>query len=52
MRAPEYRPLLSSGETVVIDLIELTSYEEIGGSAIVNYYVEMSVSGSAVWTSL
>jgi hypothetical protein len=35
----------------VIQLIEMTTYEEIGGSTIDSYFVEMSPN-SGVWTTL
>lgn len=52
MNEPVYMPLQSTGETIVLTLIELSTYEEIGGSPIDSYLVEMSVGSSGVWTTL
>ena len=52
MSIPIYDPLVSTGVTVVIELIELSSYQKTGGSAIDSYYVEYSVANSNSWTCL
>jgi hypothetical protein len=36
----------------VLQITELTTYEEIGGSTIDSYFVEMSVNDSGVWTTV
>lgn len=36
----------------MIELIELSSYQKTGGSAIDSYYVEYSVANSNSWTCL
>lgn len=52
MIAPVYRPTLSTGETIVIDLVELVSFDEIGGSVIQNYLVEISEGESGIWNTI
>jgi hypothetical protein len=50
MHKPVYIPLLSTGETIVITLVELTTFDESGGSPIDAYKVEYSVGNTDVWT--
>lgn len=50
MQTPVYMPLLSTGTTVVLDLIELTTFDEIGGSPILEYKVEINEVG--IWTTI
>ena len=52
MQPPIYIPLSSDGISVTLNLIELTAYEETGGSPIDSYYVEMSEGNSGVWTAV
>lgn len=52
MQPPIYIPLESAGISVTLNLIELTTYEETGGSPIDSYYVEMSEDDSGVWTTV
>ena len=44
--------MLSTGAMIVIDLVELTSFDEIGGSSIDNYRVEISEALSGTWTTV
>jgi hypothetical protein len=52
MQFPVYRPSLSTGETIIIDLIELTTMDETGGSPIDSYKVELSEADSGVWSTV
>jgi len=52
MSQPTYLPLQSTGEKIVLELTELTTYEDIGGSPIDSYLVQMSVGDTGTWSTL
>jgi hypothetical protein len=52
MQVPVYRPLFSTGETIHISLIELTEFDDIGGSPILAYKTEVSLADQDVWTEV
>lgn len=50
MDSPTYKPLLSTGETMIIHLPELLSYEQTGGSTVDSYRVEIRSISAGQWT--
>lgn len=50
MSTPTYKPLISSGETLVVHLTELLSYEENNGSTVDSYKVELLDEATQIWT--
>jgi hypothetical protein len=50
MASPIYDPVLSPNDLIYLNLVELLTYDETGGSEVDSYYVEMSVGNTDIWT--
>jgi hypothetical protein len=49
MAAPTYHPLQSQFDSIYISISPLTTYEEIGGSEVDEYYIESSIGDTEDW---